>query len=57
LIAIEGSLYPVPEWPMCIIPYLFALLVLAGVGYFLFLRWRAPQELLAIEADLLDKDA
>jgi amino acid transporter len=57
LIAIEGSLYPVPEWPMWIIPYLFALLVLAGVGYFLFLRWRAPQELLAIEADLLDKDA
>jgi amino acid transporter len=56
LVAIEGSLYPIPEWPMWVIPYLFALLVLAGVGYFLWLRWRAPRELLAIEADLLDKD-
>jgi amino acid transporter len=57
LIAIEGSLFPVPEWPMWIIPYLFTLLVVAGVGYFLFLRWRAPQQLLAMEADLLDKES
>jgi len=56
LIAIEGSLYPVPNWPLWIIPYLFMGLVAAGVAYFLFLRWRAPQNLLAIEADLLDQE-
>jgi amino acid transporter len=56
LIAIEGSLYPVPSWPLSIIPYLFIVLVAAGIGYFLFLRWRAPQRLLAIEADLLAKE-
>jgi amino acid transporter len=56
LIAIEGSIFPVPEWPLWIIPYVFALLVAAGVGYFLYLRWRAPAQLLAIEADLLARD-
>jgi amino acid transporter len=55
-VAIEGSVYPAPEWPESIIPYLFIGLVMAGVAYFLFLRWRAPQELLAIEADLLAKE-
>jgi amino acid transporter len=53
LIAIEGSLYPVPEWPLWIIPYAFIVLVAAGVAYFLFLRWRSPHRLLEIEADML----
>jgi amino acid transporter len=52
-VAIEGSLYPVPEWPESVIPYAFVGLVIAGVGYFLLLRWRNPARLLAIEADLL----
>jgi amino acid transporter len=53
LIAIEGSLYPRPEWPESLIPYAFAGLVAAGVIYFFVLRWREPQNLRAIEADLL----
>jgi integral membrane sensor domain MASE1 len=56
LVAVAGSLCPLPEWPLWIIPYIFAVLVAAGVAYFLFMRWRAPQKLLAIEADLLAKD-
>ena len=56
LLAIEGSLYPVPEWPLRIIPYAFLVLVAAGVAYFLYLRWLAPQRLLEIEADMLAGD-
>jgi amino acid transporter len=56
LIAIEGSVFPVPEYPLWIIPYVFVAVVALGVGYFLYLRWRSPQRLLAIEADLLAKD-
>lgn len=56
LLAIEGSLYPVPEWPLWIIPYAFLVLVAAGVAYFLYLRWLAPQRLLEIEADMLAGD-
>jgi hypothetical protein len=54
LIAIEGSLFPVPDWPTWIIPYLFVLVVAPGVIYFLYLKWRDPSRLLAIEADLLE---
>jgi amino acid transporter len=53
LLAIEGSLYPVPEWPLWIIPYAFIVLVAAGIAYFLYLRWLSPQRLLEIEADML----
>jgi amino acid transporter len=53
LVAIEGSLLPVPEWPLWIIPYLFILVVSPGVLYFLYLRWREPRRLSEIEADLL----
>jgi amino acid transporter len=56
LIAIAGSLYPAPDWPVRIIPYLFVGLVAIGVAYFLFLRWRAPQSLRAIEADLMAEE-
>jgi amino acid transporter len=56
LIAIEGSVFPVPEYPLSIIPYVFIVVVAVGVGYFLYLRWRSPERLLAIEADLLAKD-
>jgi amino acid transporter len=57
LIAIEGSLVPVPDWPTWIIPYLFVLIVAPGVLYFAYLKWRDPSRLQAIEADLLDGPA
>jgi amino acid transporter len=57
LVAIEGSLFPVPEWPTWIIPYLFILVVAPGLLYFMYLRWRDPGRLLAIEADLLEAKA
>jgi amino acid transporter len=47
-----GSLYPVPDYPYNILPYLFAgLLLVAGVVYGA-LAWRAPQVLSALRHDL-----
>jgi amino acid transporter len=57
LVAVEGSLYPVPDWPLSIIPYIYLGLVGAGIAYFLFLRARYPENLQAVEADLLAKAA
>jgi len=53
-VAIEGSLFPVPDWPTWIIPYLFVLIVAPGMIYFGYLKWRDPGRLSAIEADLLE---
>jgi amino acid transporter len=56
LVAIEGSLYPMPDWPLNILPYVFLAFVAVGVLYFLWLRRWSPQRLMAIEADLLSQD-
>ena len=47
-----GSLYPVPPWPMNLIPYLFALYLLVGVAWFALLRRRDPAALATIEHDM-----
>lgn len=53
LVAFEGSLYPIPDWPLWIISYAFLVLVGIRVGYFLYLKSRAPDQLQAIEVDLM----
>jgi amino acid transporter len=52
LFVIGGSLYPVPPWPMSLIPYLFAAYLLVGAGYFALLRRRDPAALATIEHDM-----
>lgn len=52
LFVIWGSLYPVPDYPLNLLPYVFALYMLAGAAWFLYLRRTAPQELANIEHDL-----
>ena len=56
-IAIIGSLYPVPDWPSNILPYIFVGLVLIGVCYFLVLRKTNPEKLLGLEQELLHIEA
>ncbi len=53
LVCIEGSLYPVPEWPMSLMPYIFLALALIGLAYCWVVRVRAPGELAALEADMM----
>jgi len=52
ILALVGSLYPIPPFPYNILPYLFALYLLIGVVWFWFVRSRAPAALLSIEHDL-----
>lgn len=56
-VALYGSVYPVPRWPLNIIPYVFLVLVVAGVGYFIGLQIFAPTQLFIIEADLIQGDS
>ncbi len=53
LIPLIGSVYPVPAWPTSLLPYIFLVLLALGVAWFLFIKATAPQELAALEADLL----
>jgi len=47
-----GSLYPVPDYPYNILPYLFAGLLVVAVLAYAVLAWRAPQALSALRHDL-----
>lgn len=42
LVPFAASLYPVPPYPQNLMIYIFAGLILSGVGWFLFLRIRRP---------------
>lgn len=42
LFALEGNLYPVPEAPFSYLPYLYAVLLLAGFGWSMMWRARTP---------------
>jgi len=53
LVALAGTVYPVPAWPFNILPYLFLALLAIGVIYFLGLKIFTPHRLEQIEADLL----
>lgn len=52
LFVIWGSLYPVPDYPMNLLPYLFGAYMLGGGAWFLYLKRTAPQEFANIEHDL-----
>jgi hypothetical protein len=52
VLSLIGSVYPVPAAPYNYLPYGFALYMLVGVVWFVVLKSRMPQVLLAIEHDL-----
>ena len=47
-----GSLYPVPAYPLNLLPYIFALYMCVGAVWFFVLKAKAPTALLHIEHDL-----
>lgn len=52
-VVLVGTVYPVPAWPYNILPYVFLGLLGVGVAYFLLQRVIAPDQLVAVENDLL----
>jgi len=50
--SIIGSLYPVPAYPMNLLPYIFMAYMVIGAIWFFVLKARAPQTLLGIEKDM-----
>ncbi|MBV8924745.1 MAG: APC family permease [Bradyrhizobium sp.] len=47
-----GSLYPVPDYPMNLLPYIFLLYMAVGAAWFYYLKRTSPGELANIEHDL-----
>lgn len=47
-----GSIYPVPDWPLNLIPYLFAAYMMIGALWFGTMKMRKPELLMMIEHDL-----
>jgi amino acid transporter len=47
-----GSLYPVPDYPYNLLPYLFGGVLLVGALLYGMLSWRAPEALAALQHDL-----
>ena len=52
-VPLAGSIYPVPDYPASLLPYIFLALLLAGVGYFLYVRKTDPARLQLVESELL----
>ena len=52
VLSFAGSVYPVPAAPLVYFPYGFAIYMLIGGAWFLFLKAREPQILVSIEQDL-----
>jgi amino acid transporter len=50
--SVIGSIYPVPPYPLNLLPYIFLAYLVVGVAWFFVLKFRAPQTLLGIEKDL-----
>ena len=51
-LSLIGSLYPVPAYPLNLLPYIFALYMCIGAVWFFVLKAKAPTALLHIEHDL-----
>lgn len=51
-VPLVGVLYPVPEFPLNVLPWIFLALIGLGVGWFLIVRWKTPAVLEQIEKDL-----
>ena len=49
---IFGSLYPVPDYPYNLLPYLFAAYLALGAAWFGYLKLRAPAVLATMEHDM-----
>ena len=47
-----GSVYPVPEYPYNILPYVFFAYMIAGALWFAALKARSPQTLASIQHDM-----
>ncbi len=52
LLALLGSLYPVPAYPLNLLPYIFVVYMCVGAAWFLVVRQIAPDTLLHVEHDL-----
>lgn len=50
--AVVGSLYPMPAYPLNLLPYIFLAYLVVGIAWFFVLKARAPQTLLGIEHDM-----
>ena len=52
LLALLGSLYPVPAYPLNLLPYIFVVYMCVGAAWFFVLRQTSPATLLHVEKDL-----
>jgi hypothetical protein len=52
LFVVLGSVYPVPQYPYNILPYLFFAYMLIGGVWFTVLKVRSPQTLTSIQHDM-----
>jgi amino acid transporter len=48
LLPIYGLLWPIPDWPFSLVPYILLLWVVAGALYFLYLRKNHPERIEAM---------
>jgi hypothetical protein len=49
---IVGSVYPVPDYPYNVLPYIFFAYLAVGAVWFAMLKSRAPQILASIQHDM-----
>jgi amino acid transporter len=49
---IFGSVYPEPEYPFNLLPYVFLAYLLVGAAWFGMLKFRSPQTLVSIQHDM-----
>ena len=52
LFVMIGSVYPVPEYPYNVLPYLFFVYMAVGAAWFAYLKWQSPQVLATIQHDM-----
>ena len=48
LLPIYGLLWPIPDWPFSLVPYILLAWVVGGVGYFVYLRRNHPDRIEAM---------
>jgi amino acid transporter len=52
LFVVLGSVYPAPQYPYNILPYLFFAYMLVGAAWFAVLKLKSPQTLASIQHDM-----
>jgi amino acid transporter len=53
LVPLAGTLYPVPDFPVNLMPYGFLALMAAGMGWLLYVRKRHPERLAGVESEMV----